>query len=87
MTGVDELRKVLKEEKPVFGVDQTLKGLRKGTVEKVFLSSTVAQESKETVVQYAGQDKVDVVELDMASDALGVFCKKPFSISVVSVLK
>ncbi|MDA1196869.1 MAG: ribosomal L7Ae/L30e/S12e/Gadd45 family protein [Nanoarchaeota archaeon] len=85
--GVTELRTALKGGKTLFGVEQILKGLRKGEIAQVFLSSTVAKESRETIVSYAKSDSVQVFELDMASDALGVFCKRPFLISVVSVTK
>tara|TARA_Y100000310_G_C20656904_1_gene802436 strand:+ start:668 stop:934 length:267 start_codon:yes stop_codon:yes gene_type:complete len=85
--GESALREVLKGDKTLFGVDQALKGLRKGEIEQVFLSSTVAQASRETILQYAQADDVQVFELEMASDALGVFCKKAFALSVVSVAK
>jgi|TARA_B100001971_G_C18261508_1_gene587331 ribosomal protein L30E len=85
--GESALRTVLKGDKVLFGVDQALKGLRKGEIEQVFLSSTVEKPSRETLLQYAKADGVPVHELDMASDELGVFCKKAFGLSVVSVAK
>lgn len=87
MDPIAEIKKLVGTDKLVIGTDLTLKGLKKGTIQKVFLTSNTDAMTKEDVNHYAGMGKVEVVELEMTNEELGDVCKKSFFISVLGVLK
>ena len=82
-----EIKKLLKAGNVVLGTERTLKNLRLGKVEKILLSSNVAEKTEKDVNYYAGISNTEVQKLDIPNDELGIVCKKPFSISVLSVVK
>ncbi|MBU1199748.1 MAG: ribosomal L7Ae/L30e/S12e/Gadd45 family protein [Nanoarchaeota archaeon] len=84
---VDEIKKLIKTENLVIGADRVLKALRNNEVVKVFLSSNAAEGLAEDVNYYASVAKIDVEQLDIPNDELGVVCKKPFSISCLGLKK
>lgn len=81
---LEELRKDLKTKKPIFGSDKTLKELKTGKLNKIYLSSNCRDDVKRDIMQYAKLASVKVVELEETNEDLGVICKKPFNISVIS---
>jgi large subunit ribosomal protein L30e len=83
---VEEINKNLGSGKAIIGANETLKNLRHSRVKKIFLSSNLADTVKEDIVHYADITKTEVVELNYPNDELGALCKKPFSVSVVSIL-
>ncbi len=87
MSNIDEIKKALKEDKAVVGTDRVIKNLKLGNVSKVFLTSNVPEEVKSDIGYYSGLSKSEVVGLDIPNDELGTVCKKPFSISVLGILK
>ena len=82
-----EIKKLLESEKLIIGKDKTMKSLKKGDLAKVFLASNLDAESLEDVERYAELSKVEVEKLSYPNDELGTFCKKPFSISMMGLLK
>ena len=80
---VQEIRKLLKEDRIVIGTDIGLKNLKLGKVEKIFLASNY--DNKE-IKDLAKISKVDVVVVKQANDDLGTLCRKPFAISMLSVI-
>lgn len=84
---LEEIKKILKTNKLVIGSDRTLKNLKKGDVSKVFLSSNCAHNLEKDIKGYCRISKTDVAVLDKTNEELGVICKKPFSISVLSIKK
>jgi len=64
-----------------------LKNLKLAKVAKVLLASNCPSDLKETVERYAKMSKVDVEQLDVPNDELGIICRKHFFISVMSVKK
>ncbi|MBI2140599.1 ribosomal L7Ae/L30e/S12e/Gadd45 family protein [Candidatus Woesearchaeota archaeon] len=82
-----EIRKLLKEGQLIIGTDRTLKGIKQGKVVRVFLASNTAKETRESIEHYASLAGFEVSILPVLNDELGVVCKKPFSISVLSVKK
>lgn len=86
-TNIAEIKKLLTTDKILIGTDKTKKALKRGQVAKVFLCSNVNQETREDIMYYQGLSDVPVVELKEKNDELGVICKKPFSISVLGILK
>lgn len=82
-----EIKNLLGDDKLVIGTDRSMKNLRQGNVQKVFLSSNCNAETVEDFEHYANMSEVEVEHLEAPNDELGVVCKKPFSISVISILK
>ncbi len=80
---LEELRKALKEKTITFGTEKTLKMLRNGKVKKVFISSNCSETVKQTINHYAKMSNIEVIQLELPNDEIGLACKKPFSISVL----
>ena len=81
---LEELRRALKEEKPIFGSELTLKKIKLGKVKKVFLASNCPKSVREDIEHFAKMSQFEIVNLKEPNDELALICKKPFSISVVS---
>ena len=84
---ISEIKKALKEGKAIIGTERTLKNLKLGKVSKIFLTSNCPEDVEEDVKYYSKLAKVEVVKLKQPNDELGALCKKPFSVSVLSVIK
>ncbi len=84
---IEEILKCIDTDKAIIGLDVTLKKLRNGKISKIFLSATAPETAKKDLAYYAGIANVDIVELAYPSDEFGALCKKPFSISVIGILK
>ena len=84
---MNEIKKLLESDKLVVGKDRTVKYLKKGELVKVYLASNVDAETLEDIEQYAKLSKTEIVKLKFANDELGTFCKKPFSVAVMGLLK
>lgn len=82
-----EIKKLLKEKKVILGAERTIKSLKLGKVDKIIMSSNCAENAVESIGYYAGLSKTETVKVPYSNEELGVICKKPFSISVLSVLK
>ncbi len=80
----DELNKAIKEKELTIGTERTLKNLKLGKVNTVFLASNCKPEVKEQVEYYAEISGTKVVQLELPDKELGLLCKKPFKVSVVS---
>ena len=84
---IEEIKKALADGNVMIGTERTLKGLKLGKVEKVFVTSNCSADVKEQIEHYAGLAKVKVVMLKQPNDELGALCKKPYAISVLSFVK
>jgi len=84
---VKEIQSILKSKKAVIGTDKSLKNLKKGKVSAVYITLNCPEEVKEEIKHYSKLSNAKVVELKKSNEELGVICKKPFSISVLSHLK
>ena len=82
-----EMRKLLVDKKLVIGKDLTIKRLRAKKLVKIMLAVNCAESTKESMERYCKLGSVPCVNVRYLSDELGVMCKKPFSISVIGVLK
>ena len=81
-----ELKKLLMAKRLVLGAEATIKALRKGGVQKVFIASncsTLVRSDVETLCKVSG---AECVSLAQGTDEIGVMCKKPFAISVIGVI-
>jgi len=82
-----EIKKLIKEKDLVIGVERTIKNLKLGKVEKIIISSNCAENTVDDLNHYAGMSKTETIKVNYPNAELGVICKKPFSISVLSILK
>ena len=82
---ISELKRLLKTDKIILGTDRTLKLLKLGTADRVFLSSNCPEEVKKDIEYYAKLSNVPLIYLKQPNDELGILCKKPYPVSVLSV--
>ena len=84
---IKEIKQLLKTKKLVFGTKQVIKNIKKNKIEKLFISSNCKDETKTDLQHYSKMGKVEGISLKNSNKDVGIICKKPFSISVVGVLK
>jgi len=82
-----EIRKLIQTGDLVIGSERTLKKLKLGKVDKVIVSSNCSDKVYDDVKHYASLSKTETVKVPYPNEELGVICKKPFSISILSILK
>jgi len=82
-----EIKKLVKTKNLVIGTERTIKNLKLDRVEKIIISSNCAENVINDLSHYAGLSKAETVKVNYPNDELGIICKKPFSISVLSILK
>ncbi|HLD43041.1 MAG TPA: ribosomal L7Ae/L30e/S12e/Gadd45 family protein [Candidatus Nanoarchaeia archaeon] len=80
-----EVRQALKSKKLVIGTERTLKSLKIGGIQKVFLAANCPEQVKADVAYYARIGNAAAVRLKYDNEELGVICKKPFAISILGV--
>ncbi len=81
---IQDIKKAIKEKKIIIGADITLKKLRIGKLKKIYLASNCRKDTREDIIHYAKLNNVEVINLEKTNEELGILCKKPFSISVLS---
>lgn len=82
-----EIKKMLKSSNVVIGTERAIKSLKLGKVQKVLVSSNCSASVEKDINYYAGLSGAEFHKLDYPNDELSVICKKPFSISVLALLK
>ncbi|MEK6827998.1 MAG: ribosomal L7Ae/L30e/S12e/Gadd45 family protein [Nanoarchaeota archaeon] len=82
-----EIKKMLKAGNIVIGTERAMKNLKLGKVQKVLMSSNCPARVESNINYYAGLSGAELYKLDYPNDELSVICKKPFSISVLALLK
>ncbi|MBN2052637.1 ribosomal L7Ae/L30e/S12e/Gadd45 family protein [Candidatus Woesearchaeota archaeon] len=82
---VDEIKKQLKSKVLVIGADKVLKALKNKELVKVFLASNAPKGLVNDIAHYAPMVRVEVENLEVPNDELGVVCKKPFSIAAIGM--
>jgi len=82
-----ELKKIVKDGNVILGTEKAVKSLRLGKVEKIMMSSNCPAGIENDITYYAGLTGTEVHKLDFPNDELGIICKKPFSISVLAIVK
>ncbi|PIN81275.1 50S ribosomal protein L30 [Candidatus Woesearchaeota archaeon CG10_big_fil_rev_8_21_14_0_10_32_9] len=84
---MEEIRKLLGSEKLILGKERTLKELRKGNLQKVFIASNLDEQTKKDLEYYQEINNFELVNSNMTNEELGTLCRKPFSIAVMGLLK
>ena len=82
-----EIRKLIKAGNLIIGTKRSVKSLKLGRVQKILVSSNCPAEVEKSINYYASLSGAEVHKLDFPNDELSVICKKPFSISVLALLK
>jgi large subunit ribosomal protein L30e len=82
-----EIKKMLKEKDIVIGTEKTIKNLKLGKVDKVIVTSNCPEKVQKDIEYYAGLGKAEIIKIKYPNEELGIICKKPFAISVLSMLK
>ncbi len=82
-----EIKKMLKSGSLILGTQMSMKKLRLGKVEKILVSSNCPATVEKDFSYYSGLTGAEFQKLDYPNDELGIICKKPFSISVLAVVK
>jgi len=82
-----EIKKLIKAKDLIIGTERTIKNLKLGKVEKVIISSNCTENVINDLRYYAGLSKTETIRVNYPNDELGVICKKPFFISVLSIMK
>ncbi len=81
---INEIRKSLDAKKVIVGVEETIKNIKLGRVSKVYLSKNCPKDIQNDMKRYSEIAKIECNVLNNSN--LDVVCKKPFSISVLSIL-
>ncbi|MBN2881277.1 ribosomal L7Ae/L30e/S12e/Gadd45 family protein [Candidatus Woesearchaeota archaeon] len=84
---IEYIKDMLESEKLIIGADRAVKSLKDGNVAKIFLAKNAPEKLVEDVNYYAGLSGAEVIQLEISNEDLGVVCKRPFLIAVVSILK
>ena len=82
---IAEIKSIAKSEKIIIGTEKTLKSLKRGEIEKIFVSSNCPEKVKSDIAHYCKVGKSKMIPLNFSNEELGEICKKPFSISVLGL--
>ncbi|MBS3107404.1 ribosomal L7Ae/L30e/S12e/Gadd45 family protein [Candidatus Woesearchaeota archaeon] len=80
-----DFKEIIKDKNLTIGSELTLKKLKNDKLKKIFLAKNCSISVAEDIKKYASLKKIEVIELDMKNDELGMACKKPYKVSVLSV--
>lgn len=84
---IDEIRTALKKNKIIIGSNQTIKLLKLGKMESIFITKNCPEYIKADLRNYCTLNKTRLVEISYPNKELGIICKKQHAISVVSIPK
>ena len=76
----------VKEGSAKIGLKSTIKAMVKGEISAVFVSSDCPSNMRAEVDNYAGIKEIPVEVFPGSSRELSTICKKPFNITVISVV-
>lgn len=79
----DELKKAIKEQKLVYGTNETIKRLKLGSCKAVFIASNCPKRVRDDIKRYSGLCGAAVNELDIPDSEIGMLCKRRHSVSVL----
>ena len=82
-----EIAETIKAGRLIVGTKRTIKGIRKGTVEKVLLAKNAPETIVEDIEHYCKLTETAVETLDIECDELGTVCKKPFKNVVLQIIQ
>lgn len=81
-----DLREAIKIGKNlIIGTQRTLKKLKMGELKKVYVSSNCPKNVLDDVEHYTKIYNIPLIKLNESNEELGILCKKPFFISILSL--
>ncbi|MEM5804869.1 MAG: 50S ribosomal protein L30e [Candidatus Aenigmatarchaeota archaeon] len=83
----DEIKAAVASDKAIIGTKEVLKAIKEGRVKKVVMSSNTPESVMKDVSHYQKMAEIDVRTFGGTGKQLGVFCGKPFGISVMAIRK
>lgn len=83
----DDIKKLLGTERLIVGTDRTLTHLRRGELERVYVTSNCPKELQEDLAHYAKLAGAEVLPAGVENEELGILCKRRHSVSVLGVKK
>ena len=78
-----EIRKAIKDKKIYYGADITVKMIKSGNINEVYVASNCPERIKKDLRHYCRISNINLHELEESNEELGNICKKPFSVSVL----
>lgn len=78
------LKKELKTKEAIFGTKIAFK--KKDIIEKIYVAGDCPEEIKKRIEARAKKQKIELVFLEFSKEELKDICKKPFNISILSIL-
>lgn len=84
---IKEIKDIIKKGNVIFGTEQTLKAAKNGTLKTAFMASNCKEDVKEDLTKYASIGNFELINLDINNRDFGTIAKKPFSVSIIGVLK
>lgn len=82
-----EIKELIENKNLIIGTKRTMRYLKLGKIEKIYLSSNCKEDIKADLEYYTKITPIQIIQLKYPNDELGILCKKPFPISVLSILK
>jgi large subunit ribosomal protein L30e len=83
----EEINEALEKRQIVIGMNSTMNALKKGLAKKIIFTKNCAKEFKNEIKELCKISNCEHKEFNGTNIELGVLCKKPFSISVLAILK
>ncbi|MGB9621296.1 MAG: ribosomal L7Ae/L30e/S12e/Gadd45 family protein [Brevinematia bacterium] len=87
MVSFDDIKRNVEDKRIVIGANRTLKMIKNGKVEKVFLAKNTPENIKNDILYYSKLGNFEVEILNYTNEEIGLLLKKPYKISVISILK
>jgi len=82
-----EIRDLLEKEKLIIGSNEVIKKLNSNNIQRIFVTVNCPESVKQEINHLAKISSVEVVDIEMRNDELGIYCRKPFNISIVAEIK
>lgn len=87
MTTIQSIKKAIKEDKLVIGLNKTLRELKKDEVKIVVVASNAPIHVKEEIKSLTKVNDVEYVEMNKDNVELGAICRKSFGVMTLSIKK
>ncbi|OIO41803.1 hypothetical protein CO154_00445 [Candidatus Pacearchaeota archaeon CG_4_9_14_3_um_filter_31_7] len=78
-----ELKKELKESKTSYGIRESVRAIKKGKAEKIFISKNLPKEKEEEIENYCKVSKIPIVKIDASPEQIAEACKEEFNINII----
>jgi large subunit ribosomal protein L30e len=87
MDSIKDIKDSLKNKTAIIGTENSMKMLKSGKVKVIYVTSNIPADVEASVMQYSKIAGIEAIKISMPNDELGMICKKPFPISVLSIKK